>query len=135
MKVKFSRSVTYVPAFGGNQELPETEQFTAELSVLDMGDMLNVMDALEASRVGTQVDTERLTMSQSRPFLELAPEILPKYVTLNNFTDESGAAIPIDEVVGKAFFIGLQIELLMQLSAISSPGEDASKNSKAPLDS
>jgi hypothetical protein len=128
MKVKFSKDVSFVPEFGGNRELPAEEQVSATMRVLSTGDLLVVMDAFQNAGVDGQVDTERLDVSKMKDMLALVPLLLPKYVTLTNLLDEHGAAISTDDVVSSSVFMPLQIELLMQLSVISTPSDQSVKN-------
>lgn len=134
MKVRFSKSVKYVPEYNGNKDAGPEDQLTAELRVLSTGDLLNVMDALQECGVTGPVDTERANLGNMRPVIELVPKLLPAYVSIANLKDDDGGDLTINDVVGVSFFLPLQVELLMQLSVISTPTEDAEKNLKAPPD-
>ena len=129
MKVKFSKSVVFAPTFNGNLNLPAEDQFSAELSVLTTGDLLNVMDAFQSSGVQDLTDaTKQVEVASLKDMLKLVDVLLPKYVKINNLTGEDGSAITINDVVVSSVFMPLQIELLMQLSTISTPSDQSTKN-------
>lgn len=131
MKVRFSKSVEFIPAYNGNKDAAPADQFKADLRVLSTGDLLNVMDALSESGVTGQVDTEKVSVEKMRPVVQLIPQLLPSYVTIRNLYGEDGE-LTIQDVIGASFFLPLQVELLLELSVISTPTEDAVKNSKTP---
>lgn len=129
MQVKFSKSVVFLPTFNGNTDLPADEQFSAELRVLTTGDLLNVMDSFQSSGVQDLSDaTQRVEVTSLKEMLKLVDVLLPKYVTIKNLITEDGSPINITDVVASSFFMPLQIELLMQLSTISTPSDQSTKN-------
>jgi hypothetical protein len=132
VKVRFSKSVEFVPAYNGNKALAPEDQFKADLRVLSTGDLLNVMDALQSSGVEGQIDTERANVNNMKEVIALIPTLLPKYATIKNLQGEEGE-LTINDVIDASFFLPLQVELLLQLSVISTPSEDAEKNLNAPL--
>lgn len=132
MKVKFSKSVRFEPTFGGNLNLKPEERFAAELSVLTTGDLLNVMDAFQSSGIEGTVDTDKIDVTAMRALLKLVPELLPRYVAVSNFQSEDGKDITIKDIVESSVFLPLQVELLLQLSVISTPTDQSEKNLNAP---
>lgn len=128
MKVNFSQKVKYIPTWRGNDKLPEAEQITAELTVLSMGSLMEVLDAFTRAGLGGKVNPEELSSEQVKPVLEQFGDLLPKHIVISNLTDNDGAPLSIDQVVGYPFFLNLSMELLMKLTDISSPTDEDAKN-------
>jgi len=128
MKINFSRSVPYTPEWNGNRELPEAEQVKAVIKPMTVDDLLVMMDAL-GRRPGvpegdpTSMDTGRL--------IKEAGALLPKYVEINNLTDDSGP-VSVNDLLTFGAFIPLASELLMECARVSMPSESAEGNLKRP---
>ncbi len=135
MDIDFSIKVTYTPEWRNNQELPEGKQCKAELSVLDVADLLFLLDHFSEAGVEGESEVSDIGADQLKPILEACGHLLPKYVTLSNLHNKvTGVDITIEEVVKYPFFLNLSAELLMKLAEQSSPNDDDEKNLNAPSD-
>lgn len=129
MKVKFSKQVKYVPTWNGNRDLPEEERISCELTVLNMGSLMDLIDSFQSLSVDGKVDTDKVESSSMKPIIEQFGSLLPKHVVnFQGLYDDAGKAIEVAEIVEFPKFMHLAIELLLQLSSISSPSEDDVKN-------
>jgi len=134
MKIDFSLSVPYTPEWRGNKDLPETEQVSCKLVVLDMGSLMSLVDAFTEMGITGEVDTDNISGDKIKPVLDQFGSLLPAHV--EDFTglyDASGRALTVEDIVKYPRFLNLALELLMKLSEISSPSDDDVKNLKEPL--
>lgn len=122
MKVSFSRAVMYVPSWNGNKDLTEDKRVRAELKILNLGDLLNVLDALKQADFKSGSETQ-LNPDQMRVIVKEAGHYIPDHVKLENAEDFS-----VDDVVQYAQFFGLACELIFQLVEVSSPNKADVKN-------
>lgn len=130
MKANFCRSVKYVPAWNKNNELPEAEQMHVMLKPLNMGDLLDLMDAIQVIQGIDPQDTNSLKKVNAEAFrkmMDSAGHLLPKYAEVHNLEDESG---PVDTATLMSFpyYLELAAEILTQLASVSMPSEDDEKN-------
>lgn len=125
MKIDFSLVVPYTPEWNGNKNLPAGEQVTCSLSVLDMSALISLLDAFTSVGLNGVVDTDNVSGAKIKPVLENFGELLPKHVTeLKNLFDQGGRLVTVDDIVKYPRFLNLALELLMQLSVISSPQDE-----------
>lgn len=117
MKSGFSKSVTYVPAFAGNREAPVEQQLRAELSPLNVYDLIALTEVAQ-SQQGSQNQAEI-----AKTLLTSCRDILPRYVKLHGAED-----FTIEDVVNYFRFVDLAVELFGELQSISSPNETERKN-------
>jgi len=133
MKVDFSTTVPFTPEWRQNRELPKEEQVSCDLTVLDMNALMSLVDAFTAMGIEGTVDTDNLDTAKIKPILEQFGSLLPAHI--ENFIglyDKSGRAVTVEDVVKYPRFLNLALELLMQLSTISSPSDDDAGNSNEP---
>jgi len=135
MKITFSKTSTYVPEWRDNNLLDPSEQCSTVLSIMDVGDLLFLLDHFSEAGVEGEVEVADVDTAQLKPILEACGHLLPKYVVLNNLTDQDGTVISIEDIVKYPFFLNLSAELLMKLAEQSSPNDDDEGNSSAPPDS
>lgn len=136
MQITFSKTITYVPEWRDNDELPEDEQFQAELSVMDVADLLFLLDHFSEAGLEGEVEVADVETKQLKPILEACGHLLPKYVVLSNLINtETETPITIEEVVNFPYFLNLSSELLMKLAEQSAPNDGDEGNSNAPPDS
>lgn len=119
MKIKFSKTVHYVPTWRGNAELTPSEQITAALNVLQFNDLLQIMEEFQKKGIDGKPD--------ARAISSLAMSLLPRYVTIENLNDDDGP-MTIEQIVQYPSFMDLSTELLGKLSEISMPGDRDEKN-------
>lgn len=127
MKVAFSKAKKYVPEYNDNQKQVDEVQFYAVLKPLTNNDLFLIMDAIQETGLTGKVDTTQLDGTKTGPFVKLVPDLLPRYIEIVNLKDEDGETISIETVATHAFFLPLQIELLLQLSAAGSPTDEDTK--------
>lgn len=133
MKTDFSKSHDYTPDWNGNQDLPEDEQIKSVLDVLDMDALMALLDAFTEVGLEGEVDTDTVDASKIKPVLEQFGDLLPKHVSsLTGLFGKAGEALTIEDVVKYPKFLNLSLEFLMELSRISSPTDDDTKNSNEP---
>jgi hypothetical protein len=134
MQISFSREHVYTPEWSGNNNLPEAEQFTATLKILDVGDLLFLLDAFSNAGVEGKVEVSDVGTTQLRPILETVGHLLPKYVTVKNLRNkESDVDIDVAQIVEFPYFMSLSVELLMKLAEVSTPSETDEKNLNEPF--
>jgi len=133
MQISFSREHVYTPEWNGNDKLPEAEQFTATLKILDVGDLLFLLDAFSNAGIEGKVEVSDVGTTQLRPILETVGHLLPKYVTVKNLRNkESDVDIDVAQIVEFPYFMSLSVELLMKLAEVSTPSETDEKNLSEP---
>lgn len=124
MRLNFSKTATFIPTFNGNNALSEKDRLTATLTVMDMGDLIDLVDALQRAAGGaTVVDTSKINVEGTKALITSAAHFLPKYVALSGAED-----FTMEDVVKYPAFFPLAQELLVELSRISSPTEQDVKN-------
>lgn len=116
MKSGFSKSVTYVPTFHNNKDLPEGERLSVTLIPLTLGDLLSLTEAGQKAPDATDVESTRI-------ILESCSHLLPKYATIHGAED-----FTMEDVVTYLPFLPLAAELLGELQRISAPNETDVKN-------
>ena len=133
MQISFSREHVYVPIWNNNNKLPEGEQFSATLKILDIGDLLFLLDSFNEAGVQGTVEVTAVGVSQLRPILKTVGHLLPKYVTIKNLRNkESNIDVDIAQIVEFPYFMSLSVELLMKLAEVSTPSETDEKNLSEP---
>ena len=121
MKIKFTKSVEFVPIWRGNDKSSKEEQFNVVLKVLEFNDLLFLMDKFQKKTDDGNIDI--------RAVAEAAGQLLPKYVELKNLVDEeTGDQVLPEEIVAHPVFMDLVSELLTKLSEISTPTKGDEKN-------
>lgn len=128
MKVAFSKTVSYVPAWRGNDKLPENEQVKCVLQVLELNELLSLVDSFNQAGLEGQVDTDAVDIGTMKPIVAEFAHLLPARADIKGLFDQSGAAVPVDDIVKYPVFLNLALEILMKLAEISSPNEDDTKN-------
>jgi hypothetical protein len=119
MKIKFSKSVKFVPTWNGNRELPEQEQIKTVLSVLKFGDLQRVYEAFPKNDGNSADRVEKFSV--------LTLEYLPKHCVLEGLEDDDGP-VELDRVISYPTYTQLASEILMEIIRISSPKGDDEKN-------
>ncbi len=134
MQIEFSLDHPYTPEWRGNDKLPEAEQFTATLSIMDVADLMFLLDTFSEAGIEGQVEQDELSTEQLKPILKSVGHLLPTYVKIINLRNKkTGTEITVEEIVKYPYFLPLASELLMRLAEVSSPSEDDTGNSNAPL--
>lgn len=134
MQIAFSKVQTYVPEWRGNDKLPEAEQFSTQMTLMNVSDLMFLLDAFSEIGISGEVETIDLDTKQLKPIIESNGHLLPQYITISNLKNsETGEEINIQDVVEFPFFLNLAAELLMKLADLSSPSDDDVGNLKAPL--
>ncbi len=132
MQISFSREQSYTPEWRGNDKLPEAEQFTATLTLLNVEDLMFLLDAFSEAGIGGEVEQSDLAVDQLKPILKSNGHLLPTYVKVSNLKNSAtGDEINIEQIVEFPFFLNLAAELLMKLAEVSSPSDDDVGNSNA----
>ena len=126
MKVKFSRSITFVPEWNGNKDLPETQQVKVVMKALEMDDLMKLIDQLQHVN---QDDSN----SKLKELLGTCGNLIPKYCEVLNLQDDTGE-VTADLLVKYPWYLPLSVELLQELASISMPNEVEEKNSKEQPD-
>lgn len=119
MKVKFSKTVEYIPTWRGNAGLAPAEQIKVQLNVLQFNDLLQIMEEFQKKGADGKPD--------ARAVSSLAMNLLPRYATIQNLEDDSGP-MTMEQIVQYPSFMDLSTELLGKLSEISMPGDRDEKN-------
>jgi hypothetical protein len=129
MKITFSDKVTYIPTWRGNDKLPKDERFSCDLTVLEIGPLMELMEVFQRSGLTGEVDTDKVESQSVEPLLKQFSSLLPKHVVrFEGLYDQGGRAITVEEIVRYPFYTNLGFELLMKLVEISSPSDDDVKN-------
>lgn len=126
----FSKKVTFIPEFNGNRDLPANARLSVEIKPVELGTLITMMDAFERMGMSGQVDTADLGTDTIKTMLEQFGALLPEHCKIVGLTDASDEPIATDDVVRYGPLMPLAMELLLELSRISSPSEDAEKNSE-----
>ena len=133
MDISFSQEQKYAPEWRGNDTLPAEQRFSVNLTVLNVGDLLYLLDAFNEAGIEGEVDQTTLGTDQLKPIIKSCGHLLPKYATVTNLRNaETGTDITINDVVEFPYFLNLAAELLMKLAEVSSPSDEDAKNSDAP---
>ena len=115
MKVSFSKTVTLIPKWNGNEKLPKSEQVTVSIKPLEMGDLIDIIEA-QGSGI--------------RATAEMASRLVPKYATIHNLEDDAGP-VTSDRINSPAY-LPLMQEIVAELTNAAIPSETDEKNSVAP---
>ena len=140
MKVKFSRSVDYIPEWNGNRELPDSDQVKTKLRPLEMHDLIKLMDNLQSAAVGVPDPASQVAsdlpknMGQIKSLVETCGDLIPKYCDITGLEDGSGPVTSTD-LTRFTWYLALAAELLSELGSISMPNEAEEKNLKTQPDS
>lgn len=133
MQIDFSLDHEYTPEWRDNDKLPEAEQFSTTLTILDVADLMFLLDTFSEAGIEGEVDAVTLDVDQLKPIIKSTGHLLPKYVTVTNLRKKAGGdELDINVVVKYPYFLALAAELLMKLAEVSSPNEDDVGNSNAP---
>ena len=135
MQISFSKIVAYTPEWRDNDKLPEAEQCSASLTLLDVEDLMFLLDAFSEAGIEGEVEQADLGTEQLKPIIKTNGHLLPKYVKISNLKNKvtGGEEITIEDIVKYPYFLNLAAELLMKLAEASSPSDDDVGNSNAPL--
>jgi hypothetical protein len=128
MKYSFTPTAEFIPEWNGNRELPDEEQIKMTVSVLSMGDLLNLMDVMEQGGNTGEVDSDQLDMGTTKALVEMATELLPKYITDFRGLEVDDGPIDIATMSGFPQFINLIVEITFELISRSTPNEEDTKN-------
>lgn len=128
MKYNFTPTAPFTPEWNGNRELPEDEQISMTLSILSMGDLLNLMDVMENQGHKGEVDSDMLPASTTKAIVDLATELLPRYATDFKGLDTDNGPLDLTALCAYPQFIGLVVEITFELISRSTPNEDDTKN-------
>jgi hypothetical protein len=130
MKIKFSKSVDYVPEWNKNRELPLSEQIKSTIKPMEFDDLLTIMDAMGGQKAIDEAggDTSKVKFDSGK-FMQEAGNLFPKYVSLSNIEDADGPVNPAD-LLKYPVYAGLVVELLMKSSSISVPSDATEGNSE-----
>jgi hypothetical protein len=120
MKVKFTKDVTFIPAWRHNSDLPKDEQFSVTLRVLEFNDLLLLLEKFNSKNEDGTLDIRAIASASS--------ELLPRYTTLHNLKDEDGIPLEPGQIISHPVFMDLASELLTKLAEISTPTKDDEKN-------
>jgi hypothetical protein len=120
MKFKFTKQVTFIPTWNGNDKLPEAEQVSVTLGVMDFADLMAMLDAMRSNVAADgKPDAAKVLLT--------AGSLLEKYAKLFNLEDDDGV-VDLPKIVRYSAFIGLAMEIMLKLSAISTPGDNDEGN-------
>ena len=129
MKIDFSVSVPFVPEWRGNDKLPAKEQIKMDLEVLELGALMQLVDAFTKAGLQNEASPENMDVGAMQPILDKFGDVLPKHVkNLKGLFDASGKAVSIEDVAKYPVFLNLGVEILMKLAEISSPSDADVKN-------
>ena len=131
MQINFSKTVKYVPTWRGNQDLPEDQQFSCELTVLNMAELMSLLDSFTAIGLEGQVDTDTVENNKIKPVIDEFGTLLPSHVQMAGLNTQHGA-VSVEDIVTYPIYLNLALELLMKLSEISSPSDDDVGNLSKP---
>lgn len=133
MQIDFSLDHPYTPEWRGNDKLPEAEQMSATLTILNVDDLMFLMDAFSEAGIEGEVETADLSGEQLKPIIKSNGHLLPKYVKIHNLRKSSGGEeLTVADIVTYPYFLALAAEILMRLAEVSSPDQDDVGNSNAP---
>lgn len=122
MKVSgFSKTQPFTPAFNGNKELPEVEQFRVKLIPIKLHQLLDVQDTLAQAQ---PAEGDKPSSDQLRSIVKLHGPLLRDHIVIEQGAD----GFSIDDIAEYAHFFDLALELLKQLNKISQPTERDVKN-------
>ena len=127
MKVDFQDTVVVTPEWGGNKDLPEAEQFTVEMKPLTTEDLLNLLDVLSAMDLEGS-DMANASMEQAASIIKSTQDLIPRYCTLQNLFNPSGAALSIDTVINDSRYMMLAVELFTSIMEVSQLGDEDEGN-------
>jgi len=126
MKVKFSRSVEYIPDWNGNKSLPAEDQIRCIIKPMVLGDLVILLDVLGGSKSDDGTNVEMTAASASK-MIEATKDILPKYVTVSGLEDDDGP-VNTQQLTMYAQYMPLASEIIMACANISSPSETTEGN-------
>ena len=134
MKVRFSKSIDFIPEWNSNRALPDDEQIKVVFKPLTMGDLLELMDAMQ--EMSLNVDPKSLTgetatqasAKQVKLLVDTGGHLLPNYLTLTGLEDADGVIVGVEELTKYTYYMELAGELLNQLALTSMPTEAEEKN-------
>jgi len=123
MKIKFHKGATeFIPEWNGNKALPVSEQVKVILNPIQMGDLLDIVDAISQQNAGT---------TNLRPIMTVAQSVLPKYAQIVNLEDDDGP-VDIEKVLTFPAFLTLVPEIVNQMANMASVSGDEEKNLNTP---
>jgi hypothetical protein len=130
MKIKFSRTVVYIPEWNGNRSLPQGDQIICTIKPMVLGDLVILLDVLGGmtNEDGTKTN---LTAAEATKMIEATKDILPKYVEMTGLEDDDGP-VSVDQMTMYAQYMPLASEIIMACANISSPGQSTEGNLNAP---
>lgn len=122
MRFNFSREIHYIPEWNGNRDLPVQDQIRAKIKPMVVADLIRLMDV-----IGT---ADKVDGAKSQDIVNQCGDMLPKYVIVENLTDDNGP-VSLDDLLNYAAYLGLAGELLMHCASVSMPSASAQGNLKA----
>ena len=134
MKVQFSKAINYIPEWNGNRSLPDEQQIKVVFKPLTMGDLLELMDAMQ--EMSLDIDPENLVGTKSlqanakqvKILVETCGHLLPNYVTMTGLTDADDEAVEVSQLTNYTYYMEFAGELLNQLALTSMPTDAEEKN-------
>jgi hypothetical protein len=131
MKVKFSKTLLFVPLFNGNQSQPEGDQLKYELTPMELSDFYDVLDKLAGLKGAKKddgtivVDPNSLSATSQKDFMQVCQGFLTKYVKSvgAKLEDADGNEITVEDIAKYSPFITLLSEFTAKLLEISTPTE------------
>lgn len=127
MKVDFHDSTTVTPEWNGNQDLPEDERFTVEMTPLSTNDLIDLLDVLAAMEID-ESEMSNVDMNQAAKIIKATQDLIPRYCVINKLFTPAGAPIDANVVVSDARFMTLAVELFASLMAASQVDEEDEGN-------
>lgn len=134
MKVKFSKSKSFTPAWNGNRDLPPEEQIQVTLKPMHFGDLMTLMDAMggaktiQAAQDGATPE-ELTNQVNITKVVSDTSDMLPRYAVLTGLEDDEGP-VSMGDVALYPAYAGLSFEILMELANISMVSEKSEGNSQ-----
>lgn len=132
MRVKFSKSVEYIPEWKKNRDLPEAEQVRVTIKPMKMQDLMVLLDDLQRAAADGQLavtDAEAPSnVVKIKELLKSSGHLLPRYATVHNLFNGDDEPVGIEDVVDYPHFMGLAAEVLSYLAARAMPNEEERKN-------
>lgn len=123
MKIKFSKSVTFIPSWRKNNELPAEEQVSVILKPMKVTHLLDLLDAYGGRAEGDKVEAKVVAK-----IVDAVGDCLPEYVEVHNLHNEESGPVSIAEMIEYPYYLDLVAEITMQLASISMPSEMTAKN-------
>jgi hypothetical protein len=123
VKLKFSKSIRFVPTFHGNKDLTGNDQLVLTLMPLKLGELLDLLDVLKS--IGFEKgEAKTLTPAQMRAIAAEAKTYLPSHIEKM----EGAEGFEVSDIVDYPDFLGLAVETVFELVRHAMPSENDVKN-------